>query len=305
MNKTIKILLAAFFALSVILITSCENTLTITFTDRESKGSSSGKTDTETKILYNGKPGGAFLRTVSAISGIGGIEGDSSRTNDGVSESNYEANSERTQNKNAPQGTKSPQAKSDAQNAANTFFDAEQIKFSMSQAGFENVNASANADNSFSVGFSMPDFSDANEISGKGKSNPFFSSGIFNHGQDGKPYLEISSEKLQSLYEKLPFEIQSYLDMLMAPSFTGEKMSDEEYLELLASVYGQSLADEIKNSKINFVFVKTNANSTDNAKNANRTGKASGTNAKRTRTTISLISILNTEGKITINSTFD
>lgn len=297
MNKTIKILLAAFFAFSVIFITSCENTLTITFTDREPKGSYSGKTDTETKILYNGKPGGAFLRTISAISGIGGIGGDISGTNDGVSESNYEENSERTQNKNAPQDTKSPQAKSNAQNAANTFFDAEQIKFSMSQAGFENVNASADKDNSFSVGFSLADFSDANESSGKVKSNPLSSSGIFNRGQDGKPYLEISSEKLLSLYEKLPFEIQSYLDMLMAPSFTGEKMSDEEYLDLLASVYGQSLADEIKNSKINFVFVKTNANSTDNADNEK--------NAKRTRTTISLLSILNTEGKITINSTFD
>lgn len=302
MNKTIKILLAAFFALSVIFITSCENTLTITFTDRESKGSYSGKSNTETRILYNGKPGGAFLRTISAISGIGGIEGDISGTNDSVSESNSESNTERAQNGNSLKDTNSSQAKSNAQDATNAFFDAEQIKFSMSQAGFENVNASADKDNSFSVGFSLSDFSDANEISGKGKSDPLSSSGIFNHGQDGKPYLEISSEKLQSLYEKLPFEIQSYLDMLMAPSFTGEKMSDEEYLDLLASVYGQSLADEIKNSKINFVFVKTNANSTDNADNAKN---ANGTNAKRTKTTLSLLSILNTEGKITINSTFD
>lgn len=296
MNKTIKILLAAFFAFSVIFITSCENTLTITFTDRESKGSYSGKTNTETKILYNGKPGGAFLRTISAISGIGG---DSFGSNNGVSEENSESNTERAQNGNSLKDTNSSQAKSNSQDTTNAFFDAEEIKFSMSQAGFENVNASADKDNIFSVGFSLPDFSDANEISGKGKSEPLSSSGIFNHGQNGKPYLEISSEKLQSLYEKLPFEIQSYLDMLMAPSFTGEKMSDEEYLDLLASVYGQSLADEIKNSKINFVFVKTNANSTDNANNAKN---ANGTNAKRTKTTLSLLSILNTEGKITINS---
>lgn len=296
MNKTIKILFAAFFAFSVIFITSCENTLTITFTDRESKGSYSGKTNTETKILYNGKPGGAFLRTISAISGIGG---DSFGSNDGVSESNSESNSERAQNGNSLKDTNSSQSKSNSQDTTDAFFDAEQIKFSMSQAGFENVNASADKDNSFSVGFSLSDFSDTNEISGKGKSEPLSSSGIFNHGQNGKPYLEISSEKLQSLYEKLPFEIQSYLDMLMAPSFTGEKMSDEEYLDLLASVYGQKLADEIKNSKINFLFVKTNANSTDNANNAKN---ANGTNAKRTKTTLSLLSILNTEGKITINS---
>lgn len=264
MSKTIRILTAAFFTFSVLFITSCENTLTITFTNEE------------TRISYSGKPGNAFLRTISAISGISG-------------------NSEKTQN------AKEGKNENAFQDTSSSFFDAEQIRLSMSQAGFENVNASANADNSFSVGFSLPDLQDAKEphVAGKGKSNPFSASGIFNRGQDGKPYLEISSEKLQSLYEKLPSEIQSYLDMLIAPSFTGEKMPDEEYLDLLASVYGQSLADEIKNSKINFVFVEKNAGGTDNA---NSTKNAGGKNAKRARTTISLLSVLNTEGKITITA---
>ncbi len=270
MSKTIRILIAAFFTFSVLFITSCENTLTITFTNENANGGNrNGKYETE--ISYSGKPGAAFLRTISAISGISG-------------------NSEKTQNE------KEGKNENAFQDTSSSFFDAEQIRLSMSQAGFENVNASANADNSFSVGFSLPDLQDAKEphVAGKGKSNPFSASGIFNRGQDGKPYLEISSEKLQSLYEKLPSEIQSYLDMLIAPSFTGEKMPDEEYLDLLASVYGQNLADEIKNSKINFVFVEKNADSTNNANNEK--------NAKRTRTTLSLLSVLNTEGKITITA---
>lgn len=66
--------------------------------------------------------------------------------------------------------------------------------------------------------------------------------------------LSFSEEKLAAMYENMPQTMQSYIDMFMAPSFTGEKMTDEEYLELVSSVYGDFVSDEIKKSVINFTL---------------------------------------------------
>lgn len=73
--------------------------------------------------------------------------------------------------------------------------------------------------------------------------------------------LTFTSEKLAKLYENMPEVGQSYIDMFMAPAFTGEKMTDSEYLDLVASVYGQVVADEISKSEINFVLTNVRGKS--------------------------------------------
>jgi len=45
-------------------------------------------------------------------------------------------------------------------------------------------------------------------------------------------------------------EISMYLSALMTPIATGEKMTKDEYLGLVASVYGKTIADEISSSSI-------------------------------------------------------
>jgi hypothetical protein len=40
-------------------------------------------------------------------------------------------------------------------------------------------------------------------------------------------------------------ESKSYFDLLMVPALTGEEMNVKEYNELLPSVYGPELADEV------------------------------------------------------------
>ncbi len=155
--------------------------------------------------------------------------------------------------------------------ASDDFLDAEDIKNGLSQSGFTNVSAKNTQKNSFSVDFSPSKEGD----------DPVSLSGILKYDAYKKPYLEFSKEKFQSLYSLVPFEIQSHLDMFMAPSFTGEEMSDEEYLDLLASVYGQKLSDEIKKSKINFVFVQEKSES---------------------KMSLSLLSILNTTGTLVVRN---
>jgi hypothetical protein len=43
----------------------------------------------------------------------------------------------------------------------------------------------------------------------------------------------------------LSTEVADYLSALMAPVVTGEQLSQEEYLNLVVSVYGKAIADEI------------------------------------------------------------
>lgn len=46
----------------------------------------------------------------------------------------------------------------------------------------------------------------------------------------------------------MPEETRTYADLLMAPVFTGEKMTPDEYLFLLSMVYGETLANELAKS---------------------------------------------------------
>ena len=62
--------------------------------------------------------------------------------------------------------------------------------------------------------------------------------------------IKISPAILQDTYQtSLTDEEKNYVDLLMAPSVTGEKMAPEEYRDLVASVYGEELADEMWNAK--------------------------------------------------------
>ena len=70
--------------------------------------------------------------------------------------------------------------------------------------------------------------------------------------------------------------------MLMSPTFTDDEMTDEEYLDLISSVYGQKLADEISSSTIKFVLESPS-------------GKVS-------RHTVSLLTLLNLTGNIKLSA---
>lgn len=74
---------------------------------------------------------------------------------------------------------------------------------------------------------------------------------------DKKSYsLVFSRETLSAMYDGMPSMMKSYIDLFMAPSFSGEEMTDDEYVDLISSVYGDVVAEEIKNSKINLTLSK-------------------------------------------------
>lgn len=149
-----------------------------------------------------------------------------------------------------------------------SIFDTSEIKQSFEEVGFSSVNCTVKGKSALSVKFS-PVF----------PKDLLSSSGLLKLSADNKPYFELSRENLLSFYNLAPFELKSYIDLFMAPSFTEEEMTDEEYLDLIASVFGPTLSEEIKNAKISFVFEDS---------------------GKKSTKTFSLLTILNLTGKLYI-----
>ena len=69
-----------------------------------------------------------------------------------------------------------------------------------------------------------------------------------------KLVVTLSPESLQNISKTLGEETRSFLDLFMAPVITGEKMTDEEYLDLLESVYGKEITNDIKKASIKFTM---------------------------------------------------
>ena len=125
-------------------------------------------------------------------------------------------------------------------------FDTEQFKQIFSEGGLKNVSAESKVIDEISIQGDI-DGNNGDFISG---------SSIIKSSNNGKIVeIEFSRNNLLKMYDNMPSIMRSYIDLFMAPVFTEEEMSNEEYLELISSVYGQILADEIKTSTIDFIVV--------------------------------------------------
>lgn len=62
--------------------------------------------------------------------------------------------------------------------------------------------------------------------------------------------ISITPESMLGIYDSLDGDARGYMDLFMAPVFTGDQMSGEEYAVLVASVYGKDIADEISGAVI-------------------------------------------------------
>lgn len=125
-------------------------------------------------------------------------------------------------------------------------FDTEQFKQIFSESGLKNVSAESKVIDEISI---------QGDIDGN---NGDFISGasIIKSSNNGKNVeIEFTRNNLLKMYDNMPSIMRSYIDLFMAPVFTEEEMSNEEYLELISSVYGQILADEIKTSTVDFIVV--------------------------------------------------
>ena len=60
--------------------------------------------------------------------------------------------------------------------------------------------------------------------------------------------LRISPENISAFLGMLPQESRDFIDLLMAPLFTGDSIGPAEYEELISAAYGKKIAAELRNA---------------------------------------------------------
>jgi hypothetical protein len=72
--------------------------------------------------------------------------------------------------------------------------------------------------------------------------------------KEGSLKFSLDRDKLKVFVENMKDEDKAYLELLMAPSLQGTDTSEREYASLIASAYGNKVANELLSSYIDLVF---------------------------------------------------
>lgn len=130
----------------------------------------------------------------------------------------------------------------DAAGVEDSAIDVKQLESELSNSGFTNVQCENKGDGDSSSKVQIK-FTDA------GLKSYIFTSGLL-LVDGGKLELNLAKEKLVNFYNVCDEQTRMLLDLFLAPVFNDESMTEEEYLEMLGTFYGQSCADEIKSTDI-------------------------------------------------------
>lgn len=136
---------------------------------------------------------------------------------------------------------------SSAQGTSSFVFDVKEIETQFSQSGITNI--SVRSPDARSLAISM--------LLSKNINNIFYDAGIISQTRTSNKttmIVSFSPESICTVYEGMPPTTRAYMDLFMAPVFVGDTMSKSEYVELVAMVYGQTLADEILNANLTLIL---------------------------------------------------
>ncbi len=126
-------------------------------------------------------------------------------------------------------------------------FDLAQIQKSLEESGLKVTGLSCPSANSLAVFANTDDFSKILP-----EDNNFIK--FSKSGSVSTMKLLLSPENIQKVVALMPDETAVYTDLLVAPVFTGEEMSEEEYIELMAIAYGGQAAAELAASEVKLQF---------------------------------------------------
>lgn len=131
----------------------------------------------------------------------------------------------------------------DLGNIENTELDVEVLIESLKNSGFENVQILSGKLKNILI--TMED---------KSQKSVLFHSKLLKM-QNGSLSVDFSYENLRNFYENADEQLQSDLDLLLAPVFNDEKMTETEYLEIIATFYGEKMASELAESFISLIVI--------------------------------------------------
>jgi hypothetical protein len=123
-------------------------------------------------------------------------------------------------------------------------FSASEIKKAFNGSDFTNVSVTSPSSDSLDLSASIPAASKQTHATGGIRASDIVNC------TSNKMVLQFSPTSLQKLSADLPKDTKAYLDMFMAPAFTGEKMDASEYKMLIASIYGDQIAAELEKAQI-------------------------------------------------------
>ena len=126
-------------------------------------------------------------------------------------------------------------------------FDADEMTSQFRAAGIKDVRVASPANTSLGIALRLP----------KEGNDPISRSGCISRSARSLA-ITVSPASCAKLYKLLPDTLQSYIDLFMAPVFLGEAVPKDEYVDLIASVYGKALADEASRAKIKISFFAPN-----------------------------------------------
>lgn len=131
----------------------------------------------------------------------------------------------------------------DLGNIENTELDVEVLTESLKNSGFENVQILSGKLKNILI--TMED---------KSQKSVLFHSKLLKM-QNGSLSVDFSYENLRNFYENADEQLQSDLDLLLAPVFNDEKMTETEYLETIATFYGEKMASDLAESFISLIVI--------------------------------------------------
>lgn len=134
-------------------------------------------------------------------------------------------------------------AELDLGNIENTELDVEVLAESLKNSGFENVQILSGKLKNILI--TMED---------KSQKSVLFHSKLLKMQNDSLS-VDFSYENLRNFYENADEQLQSDLDLLLAPVFNDEKMTETEYLEIIATFYGEKMASELTESFISLIVI--------------------------------------------------
>lgn len=121
--------------------------------------------------------------------------------------------------------------------------DTDAVSYELAKAGFSNVNVNQKQGGAVSIA-----------MSDKTQTSYIFSSQIVK-ADKGRLIAAITRKSLEDFYNSSDEQTRMILDLFLAPVFNNEEMTEDEYLEMVGSFYGENAANEVAESlvKINLI----------------------------------------------------
>ncbi|MGL4981617.1 MAG: hypothetical protein ACRC4W_01950 [Treponemataceae bacterium] len=129
-------------------------------------------------------------------------------------------------------------------NFSQSIFDEKEIKANLQKAGQENVTVSSPSISSLKVNFFSGDITKvfSQQISQLITVEKTNADTIFK--------VNLNRALVKQTVELLPDEIPKFMDLLMAPVFTGETISSAEYLDLISVIYGNAIKNDLAKAEV-------------------------------------------------------